>query len=266
MPLGKPAVYSGKYNPEHLFPIPREEARKEIGIKAPLPFEGADIWNAWEISWLDPGGKPQIAIGKFIFPAYTENILESKSVKLYLNSFNQTVFDSAAEVMIAMEKDFTAAAKGKVSVSLATPDRFSEIRLHVPEGLCLDDLDIGTDRYEPDPDLLTLGNRTVRETLHSNLFKANCPVTGQPDWATIIIDYAGRQIDHKGLLRYFVSFREHAGFHENCVERIFADISAGCSPERLTVHAGFARRGGISINPFRSDSELRPYDCHFIRQ
>ena len=267
MPLGKPVFHSGHYHPEHLFPIPRENARKEIGIASSPPFVGTDIWNAYEISWLDTNGKPGIAIGTFFFPSDTAYILESKSVKLYLNSFNQSTFPSLAEVAAAIEQDFSAASKGKVAVTLMTPDRFDQIRLNEPKGFCLDHADVKIGQYLPDPDFLVPDKKQeVRETVYSNLFRTNCPVTGQPDWATVIIEYAGRLINREGLLRYLVSFREHSGFHENCVERIFMDISKTCKPEKLTVYARFTRRGGIDINPFRSDSDMQPDNCRFGRQ
>lgn len=266
IPLGKPVRHLQEYNPEHLFPIPRTEARNELGILSEPPFTGVDIWNAYEISWLDPKGKPLIAIGQFCFPLVTENIIESKSLKLYLNSFNQTRFPSVRAVISVMTKDFSMTAKGEVSVSLIMPGQFHMFEFAEPCGICLDDQDIEIDQYQPDSGFLTSEREMAEEKLYSNLLRTNCPVTGQPDWATVIIDYAGRKIDHEGLLRYFVSFREYAGFHENCAEQIFMDISKQCKPEKLSVYARFTRRGGIDINPFRSDSEAVPGNCRFARQ
>ncbi len=265
-PLGKPVRHLSEYSPEHLFPIPRAESRNNLGIASKPPFIGADIWNVYEISWLNPKGKPLVVIGKICFPSTTENIIESKSAKLYLNSFNQTKFPSVKAVASVMEKDFSMIANGDISVSLVLPCQFHMLEFAEPYGVCLDDQDIETDQYCLDPGFLTSGGNKTEERLYSNLLKTNCPVTGQPDWATIIIDYAGRKIDQEGLLRYFISFREHAGFHEDCAERIFMDISKQCNPDKLSVYARFTRRGGIDINPFRSDSDA-VFDNHrFARQ
>jgi len=266
IPLGKPVSHFGQYHPEHLFPVPRIEARKELGIGAKAPFTGVDLWNAYEISWLDSRGKPRVAMGKICFPASTENIIESKSLKLYLNSFNQTRFRSAEAVASAMEKDLSRTAKGRVSVSLIFPDRFHLSEFTEPGGICVDEQDIEIDQYRVDPSFLRSGGERVEERLFSDLLRTNCPVTGQPDWATVIIDYAGPKIDREGLLRYIVSYREHTGFHENCVERMFVDISGRCSPEKLSVYARFTRRGGIDINPFRSSFDATPDPRRLARQ
>ncbi|MCP4344485.1 MAG: NADPH-dependent 7-cyano-7-deazaguanine reductase QueF [Desulfobacterales bacterium] len=265
-PLGKPVIHPSVYSPDYLFPIPRAESRNKLGIDSNPPFTGADIWNIYEISWLNPKGKPLIAIGNISFPSTTENIIESKSAKLYLNSFSQTKFPSAEAVASAMEKDFSMVANGDVSVSLVLPSQFHLLEFVEPYGVCLDDQDIETDQYRLDPGFLTSGEKKTEERLYSNLLKTNCPVTGQPDWATVIIDYAGRKTDHKGLLRYIISFREHTGFHEDCVERIFTDISKQCNPDKLSVYARFTRRGGIDINPFRSDSGAFFDNHRFARQ
>lgn len=266
IPLGKSVGHSRQYNPGHLFPVKREEGRMALGITGKLPFSGTDIWNAYEISWLNPKGKPCVAIGEFRFPCTTENIIESKSLKLYLNSFNLTRFESAGAAADVMAADLGRVAGGRVSVSLFMPEDFDDIAIHAPEGTCIDDEDIEADSYEADPGLLSTGEKRVCEKLHSNLLRTNCPVTGQPDWATVMIEYAGRAIDRKGLLAYIVSFREHTGFHENCVESIYTQIMEKCGPEQLTVYARFTRRGGIDINPFRSHSDFKPLNMRLSRQ
>jgi 7-cyano-7-deazaguanine reductase len=265
-PLGERASHSEAYDPRQLFPIPRAAARSELAVSLPLPFFGEDIWNAYELSWLDPKGVPRIAVATIRFAADTLNLLESKSVKLYLNSFYQTSFSTSEEVAAIMETDLRAAAQGDVSVALALPEHFDILSITEPEGICLDRLATGTDTYLPDPGLLATHGRHTSQRLYSNLLRTRCPVTGQPDWATIIIDYAGPAIDREGLLRYIISFREHAGFHENCVERIFVDIADRCRPENLIVLARFTRRGGIDINPFRSTRKTAMPNQRLARQ
>lgn len=264
-PLGKSVDHFTEYFPKHLFPIPRKDERKKSGTGSAF-FFGEDVWNAYEISWLDSKGKPRIAIGTFRFPATTENIVESKSVKLYLNSFNQTRFPSTESVAAAMEKDLSEAAKGSVSVSLAGPEKFREFVFVEPGGVCIDELDIEIDQYRPEPGFLKSGGEKTEERLYSNLLRTNCPVTGQPDWATVVVDYRGQEIDRAGLLRYLASFREHSDFHENCVERMFVDILKRCKPAMLAVHARFTRRGGIDINPYRSNFEATPQNFRLARQ
>lgn len=257
IPLGKEVTYISTYNPELLFPVARRLNREKIGIKDRLPFTGVDIWNAYEISWLETGGKPRVAMAEIRFSLDSLNIIESKSLKLYCNSFNLTHFTSPEKVVEVMQQDLEKVSRGAVTVSLLLPDDFHRQRFLEPEGFCIDDLDLNTDSYTRNPDFLSHGSHRVEEQLYSNLLRTNCPVTGQPDWATLIIDYAGRQIHRSGLLRYVISLREHTGFHENCVEEIFVDLMERCMPEKLSVYARFTRRGGIDINPFRST----PNDC-----
>ena len=266
IPLGKKVRHSPDYNPGHLFPVPRSDGRREIGLGAGLPFTGTDVWNAYEISWLGPGGKPEVAMGRFIFPCGTENLIESKSLKLYLNSFNLDRFDSTETVRHAIEKDLSETAGGDVAVSLASATCFCEAALVEPPGRCLDDLEIKTGRYRVTPDFLGTEKDFIEETVFSNLLRTNCPVTGQPDWATVVISYAGRRIDPEGLLKYIVSYREHTGFHENCVERIFTDISSRCTPDKLFVQARFTRRGGLDINPWRANYNAAPEHSRYARQ
>jgi 7-cyano-7-deazaguanine reductase len=257
-PLGKPAAYGERYDPGLLFPIERAPQRSALGLVGPLPFSGVDLWTAYELSWLDPRGKPEVAIGHFGVPAESPRIVESKSLKLYLNSFSQTPFESAAAVERTIAADLGRAFGAGVGVALVRPHEFARLRLEELAGESIDDLPIEVRDYAPNPDLLRAAGPAVEEALVSHLFKANCPVTGQPDWGSVQVRYRGPRIDRAGLLRYLVSFRQHAGFHEHCVERIFVDVRARCRPERLTVYARFTRRGGIDINPFRSDWEAPP--------
>jgi 7-cyano-7-deazaguanine reductase len=257
-PLGKPAAYGERYDPGLLFPIERAPQRSALGLVGPLPFSGVDLWTAYELSWLDPRGKPEVAIGHFGVPAESPRIVESKSLKLYLNSFSQTPFESAAAVARTIAADLGRAFGAEVAVSLAAPSEFARLRLDELAGESVDELPVDVRDYSPRPDLLAAGGDVVQEALVSQLFKSNCPVTGQPDWGSVQLRYRGPRIDRAGLLRYLVSFRQHTGFHEHCVERIFVDVRSRCRPEQLTVYARFSRRGGIDINPFRSDWEAPP--------
>ncbi len=252
IPLGKEVTYISTYSAELLFPVARRLNREKIGVKGKLPFTGVDIWNAYEISWLEKGGKPRVAMAEIRFPLDSLNIIESKSLKLYLNSFNQTHFSSFKDVVDVIRQDLERVSRGVVTVSLLLPDEFHRHRSLEPEGFCIDDQDLKTDCYTRNPNFLGHGANRVEERLYSNLLRTNCPVTGQPDWATLIVDYTGRQMSRSGLLLYIISLREHTGFHENCVEEIFVDLMERCAPEKLSVYARFTRRGGVDINPFRS--------------
>ncbi|MBK7645958.1 MAG: NADPH-dependent 7-cyano-7-deazaguanine reductase QueF [Betaproteobacteria bacterium] len=268
-PLGKATEYQSHYTPELLYPIPRQLKRSELGIAdGALPFVGEDLWNAYELSWLNPKGKPVVAVGTFRFPVDSPNLIESKSFKLYLNSFNQTRFDSLEAVEVALVSDLSAAAGKLISVTLEPLSTHPKAIIGIPSGVLLDDLDIDCDCYQPAPQFLTADTgRVVEETLFSHLLKSNCLVTGQPDWAMVVIRYRGHVIDRAGLLRYIVSFRNHNEFHEQCVERIFVDIRKHCSPEALSVYARYTRRGGLDINPFRSTGEYAtPDNTREIRQ
>ncbi|AAU49002.1 NADPH-dependent 7-cyano-7-deazaguanine reductase QueF [Burkholderia pseudomallei] len=268
-PLGKATVYANQYDASLLFPIPRAGAREQIGIGAPLPFFGTDIWNAYELSWLNARGKPQIAIATFYVPAESPNIVESKSFKLYLGSFAQTAFESADAVRDALKRDVSAACGASVTVRLATPAEFRKLQMDELDGLSLDRLDLDAHVYETDPSFLTASHdeAPVEETLVTDLLKSNCPVTGQPDWGSVQIHYVGAPIDHAGLLRYIISFRNHTGFHEQCVERIFVDILRACQPVKLAVYARYTRRGGLDINPFRTNyNQPMPDNARTARQ
>jgi 7-cyano-7-deazaguanine reductase len=268
--LGKATEYQSHYAPELLYPIPRQLKRSELGIAdGAQPFVGEDLWNAYELSWLNPKGKPVVAVGTFRVPADSPNLIESKSFKLYLNSFNQSTFADVETVSQTLERDLSAAAGKPLGVTLEPLADRPQAVIAIPEGICLDDLDIACDRYQPAPELLTTqAGEVVEETLFSHLLKSNCLVTGQPDWAMVVIRYRGRPIDRAGLLRYIVSFRNHNEFHEQCVERIFTDIQKHCAPEALAVHARYTRRGGLDINPFRSTGDCygQPENIREIRQ
>ena len=253
-PLGKAVTYLAQYEPALLFPIPRAIKRTEIGIENTPPFMGMDIWNAYEISWLNTRGKPQIALATFFIPADSLNIIESKSFKLYLNSFNQTRLANDTELIDHLTNDLSLAAGKPISVELTRPHQFAAQRFAELEGYCIDNLDIQVDDYQPSPHLLRCEEQPpIEETLVSNLLKSNCLVTGQPDWASIQIHYHGAPISRESLLKYLISFRNHNEFHEQCVERIFMDILQQCRPLRLSVYARYTRRGGLDINPWRSN-------------
>jgi 7-cyano-7-deazaguanine reductase len=268
LPLGKPTAYRDEYDAGLLCPFPRAPKRAELGLGGTLPFHGFDLWNAYELSWLDGRGKPVVGMAEFRFPFDSPFLVESKSFKLYLNSFNQTRFTDPAAVAIALERDLTRASGAPVVVRLLPLVSGSAVSAELP-GTCLDALDIAIDRYDYAPELLdgaACPAMVVEETLYSHLLKSNCLVTRQPDWASVLIRYRGPGIDHAALLSYLVSFRRHSEFHEQCVERIFTDLLHYCRPERLTVYARYTRRGGLDINPFRSNFENDIPNWRLIRQ
>ncbi|MET0541243.1 MAG: NADPH-dependent 7-cyano-7-deazaguanine reductase QueF [Variovorax sp.] len=259
--LGRSSAYVDRYDASLLFPIARVTQREAMGIsEAALPFFGADLWTAFELSWLNPRGKPQLAIAHFTVPCETPNIIESKSFKLYLNSFNSTVFESVDAVRERLRTDLSEAVwrgserSGSIGVRLIAPEAFDQEPVHELDGLNLDRLEIECTHYQPAPELLSaqFGEVPVNETLSSRLLKSNCLVTGQPDWGSVQIRYSGPPIDQAGLLGYIVSFRNHNVFHEPCAERIFNDIWQRCRPNKLAVYARYTRRGGLDINPFRT--------------
>lgn len=267
-PLGKNTIYADRYDPSLLFAIPRADKRAEIGVTEPLPFHGVDIWNAYELSWLDPRGKPVVALAEFRVPASSPNIIESKSFKLYLNGFAQERITDAAALTATLMRDLSAAAGAPVGVQLgeAHAATFPVTDL---DGHLLDNQDIGIDHYgPPQADFLQADAMAsqIEETVVSHLLRSNCPVTGQPDWGSVRIAYRGAPIDHAGLLRYLVSFRDHNEFHEQCVERIFVDLMQRCAPRQLSVYARYTRRGGLDINPFRSSTPATPGNPRTVRQ
>lgn len=254
--LGKSTPYCASYDPTLLFAIPRSEKRVELSIDAnALPFSGMDLWTGYEVSWLNVKGKPIVAIAEFAFSAASVNLIESKSFKLYLNSFNGTRFENEQQVISHMTHDLTQACGMAVEVRIFTVDAYDALKLGM-EGECIDDLDVTIDNYKVNPSLLTVDMSEFKEqVLHSHLLKSNCLVTGQPDWGSVVIRYKGPAIDKVSLLKYLVSFREHNEFHEQCVERIFTDLMRHCNCEKLTVYARYVRRGGLDINPYRSNFE-----------
>jgi 7-cyano-7-deazaguanine reductase len=256
-PLGKPTTYPDRYDASLLFPIERSTQRAELGIGAPLPFSGVDIWTAYELAWLDRRGKPVAAIGEIRIGAESPAIVESKSLKLYLGSFAQERMNTLEELKRRIAGDLSKICAAPVDVSLL-PSR-TTMRVAELAGESIDGRNVAIETYEPDATLLTRGARFVEESLRTALFRSNCPVTGQPDYADVVVRYRGPRIDRTELLKYFISYRRHAAFHETCVERMFIDIGLRCRPEQLTVYARFLRRGGIDINPFRSNFEPAPH-------
>jgi len=267
-PLGKDTVYADRYDASLLFPIPRADNRAQIGVAETLPFHGVDIWNAYELSWLDPRGKPQVALAEFRVPAASPYIIESKSFKLYLNGFAQESIADIDTLAETLRHDLSAVAGAVVGVELA-PLRAAALPVVDLDGDLLDAQDIAIDHYGPPrPEYLhaDAAATAVEETVVSHLLRSNCPVTGQPDWGSVQIAYRGAPIDHAGLLRYLVSFRTHNEFHEQCVERIFVDLTRRCAPLQLRVHARYTRRGGLDINPFRSSTPATPDNPRTVRQ
>lgn len=257
-PLGKAASYQAHYDPSLLFAVPRQLQRAEIQVIDKLPFQGGDLWTAYEISWLNKKGKPEVALAEFYFPCETPNLIESKSFKLYLNSYNQTSFTDIATVTKQIQTDLSKVAGATVSVTLIPLDQLTNSSIANFTGICLDTLDIAIDTYTTQPNFLQVQDQHASETFYTHLFKSNCLVTGQPDWASLQISYTGPQIDQAGLLKYLISFRQHNEFHEHCVERIFIDLMRNCQCQQLSVYARFTRRGGLDINPFRSTHLAAP--------
>lgn len=278
-PLGKETEYKSIYDPSLLFSIKRDLGRANIGISDPelgekgsvdLPFSGFDVWNCYELSWLDNYGKPQLAILKFFVPCQSPNIVESKSVKLYLNSFNNTKFAGISEVERHVKQDLSKATDSEVVVEIKNLEEFSGSKLSEPKGQNIDNIEIQVNDYDLSADYLKLAggdqeNQNIDEVLYSNLLRSNCLITNQPDWGSVSISYSGAKIDKESLLRYIISFRNHNEFHEQCVERIFCDIMKKCSPDSLTVEAKYTRRGGIDINPIRSTGEIHPQNIDSSR-
>ncbi|MDM7943084.1 MAG: NADPH-dependent 7-cyano-7-deazaguanine reductase QueF [Hydrogenophaga sp.] len=264
--LGQASAYVDQYDASLLFPLPRETKRREIGITGSVPFLGADLWTAFELSWLNPRGKPQVAVAHITVPCESTHIVESKSFKLYLNSFNNSIFASADAVRERIRADVSTAIwhggalLSSAGVKLLLPEHLERERVQELSGLSIDRLDVECTRYQPAPELLSaaLDEKPVDETLVSHLLKSNCLVTGQPDWGSVQISYSGPQIDQAGLLQYIVSFRNHNEFHEQCVERIYMDILARCRPTKLAVYARYTRRGGLDINPWRTSHPQSP--------
>ena len=268
-PLGQDTKTPAKYNPGILYPIPRWAVRSLLDIDKKVLMYGFDHWHAFELSWLNDKGRPQVAMGEFFFDAKSENIVESKSLKLYLNSLNQMQFSGTKTLADLVSKDLGELTHSEVKVLIRNLDDTALTTLQPPPGQSLDEVDEEISVYLPDPDLLVLDDALVeQEQLYSNLFKANCPITDQPDWATFQITYSGKKIAQDGLLAYLCSYRSHQGYHEECVERIFRDIMLHCQPDELLVGLNFLRRGGLDINCYRSSSPINSeqFACRLARQ
>ncbi|MCG9567779.1 NADPH-dependent 7-cyano-7-deazaguanine reductase QueF [Vibrio chagasii] len=258
--LGQKTEYSNQYDASLLQPVPRSLNRDDLALNGELPFVGHDIWTMYELSWLNTNGLPQVAVGEVFIPATSPNLIESKSFKLYLNSYNQTQFENWEQVTQRLTQDLSACAAETVIVNVNSVTDYTNQPIVTMEGECIDNQDIQITSYDFEASLLegAAGEQEVEETLHSHLLKSNCLITNQPDWGSVEIAYSGKQIDREALLRYLVSFREHNEFHEQCVERIFTDIMKYCAPSKLTVFARYTRRGGLDINPYRSTEQDRP--------
>jgi len=255
--LGKDTVYDSPYNPELLFPLSREQNRASLNLSSSksLPFHGEDLWTCYELSWLDLRGKPCVGIAYFRIPADSPFMIESKSFKLYLNSLNHAKFENTEALSVTLVNDLSKAAGLAVSVSISSVrGQFNETQFNEKKFECVDDFDLGDFEYQPNAALLSLDdtNEVNYEGLCSHLLRSNCPVTGQPDWGTVYIQYRGRKINNESFLRYIISFRQCQDFHEHCVERIFTDLLKQCGCESLSVYARYTRRGGLDINPYRA--------------
>lgn len=267
IPLGKETRYPGSYAREVLCGVPRVENRRKLGIDDAMPFRGKDVWNAYELTWLEPAGKPAVAVAVIEVDADSQYIVESKSLKLYLNSLAMERFGSLDEVIALVSRDLSEVTRSNVTVSLTSPSATHEQGIHRLPGTCVDGLDVSCTAHEVDASLLgCVEGDAVREELHSHLLRCRCPVTGQPDFGSVLLRYRGTPIDHEGFLRYLVSYRNHCDFHESCIERIFVDLKNCCAPEELTVYGRFNRRGGLDINPFRTDTDATPENLRLWRQ
>ncbi len=268
--LGKRTEYDCSYNPHRLCPIPRAGKRSELGINPDnLPFYGFDCWNHYEVSWLNSKGKPVVATAVLHYDCASQFIIESKSLKLYFNSFNNTSFASFKDVEQTIKKDLEKAVNAEVTLVISPLKRSALINISNEfEGECIDEQDIECTHYTVEPGYLSTMDAIVNENLYSDLLKSNCLVTGQPDWGSVQITYYGKKINREGLLRYLVSFRNHNEFHEQCIERIFVDIMARCQPHSLIVYGRYTRRGGLDINPYRSTekSNYTENNLRLIRQ
>ncbi len=269
--LGKHTRYPSRYDASLMRPVLRAENRGHLNSKNFIArLQGFDIWHAYELSWLNQQGKPENRLGSFIVPCNSTNLIESKSLKLYLNSLNQERFEHPQQVQSLLEADLSAVAKGPVTVIFSELNQANSLAIKNPTGVCLDALNISTEQYFPQAELLELesGNgegERIEELLYSDLLKSNCPVTGQPDWGSVFVEYKGKKINHVSLLKYIISYRQHSGFHEHCVESIFSDILRVCMPDELTVYACYLRRGGLDINPVRSTKSLVYENFQYLR-
>ncbi len=267
LPLGRNTGYPQEYAPQVLCPISRADSREILGLSGDLPFQGVDIWNAWELTWLGDGDLPTVATAEINVPADSPRIVESKSLKLYLNSFAMSRFSSSAHVAETVAKDLSSCTGSHIDIKIL-PVTGSEARqVSRLAGTCLDSMAVTCSNSEVDPDLLLADHNTiVAEDLHTHLLRSLCPVTSQQDIGSLQISYRGPKIDRASLLRYVVSYRQHQDFHESCVERMFVDLMSRCAPLKLSIHARYQRRGGIDINPFRSNTQERAVNLRLWRQ
>ena len=280
-PLGQVSDYPEKYDAGLLYPIPRSQGREGVAADTAMPFDGVDIWNAYEVSWLNDKGKPSVAVVVLTVPAMSPNIVESKSLKLYLGSLNQTVFRCVDDVVNTIQRDVSDIVGASILVSLTLIGSEQSCcagsflngeaqgkEVELTSAICVDDEDITAAEYSINATLLELdeGGEVVDECLSSHLLRSNCPVTGQPDWATIFVHYCGPKICRQSLLKYIISYRNHNDFHEQCVERVFLDVLKACRPDKLSVYGRYTRRGGIDINPFRSNFEVCGDNTKLMRQ
>lgn len=255
-PLGRAAPTPERYDAGLLFPVERAGPRATIGLVEPLPFVGHDAWTAWELAWLDATGRPQTAVARFDVPAASPRIVESKSVKLYLASHNHERYPSRDELVATIAGDLSAAVGAELRVALSLPPAWAGLAREIADGASIDTAPLTAIPDAPDPSCLRTTAWDGDETLNTSLFRSVCPVTGQPDYATLVVRYRGPRIDRGSLLAYLASYRRHAGFHEHCVERVFCDIAAACRPRALAVEARFTRRGGVDINPYRTNEPV----------
>jgi 7-cyano-7-deazaguanine reductase len=265
--LGQTSSSDMTYNPKRLFPILRAPKREALQMNAQqLPFMGVDIWNHYEVSWLNHVGKPCVAMARIIYDCASPYLIESKSLKLYFNSLNHTHFESQAALQLQIKTDLSVCIESDVHIELMSSTDW-ERRIITPQftGVCVDDLDVACTAYEVDSNLLQVETEgtVVEEVLCSDLLRSNCPVTNQPDWGSVQISYQGPRIQPESFLKYIVSFRNHQGFHEQCIEQIFMDILKHCHPNKLTVYGRYTRRGGLDINPYRSTEAFDWQDTAF---
>jgi 7-cyano-7-deazaguanine reductase len=261
--LGKKTEYDTHYNPDKLFPISRKINRNQMLIPEVLPFFGYDLWNHYEVSWLNQKGKPIAGIAQILYACDSPNIIESKSMKLYFNSFNNTRMENIEMLQSVIKSDLESRIESPVSIKVSALNQVNNaLYYRGMHGKCIDDIDIECTDYTINPSYLYTDTETVKEVLYSDLLKSNCLVTNQPDWGSLQISYQGLKINHAGLLRYIISFRHSNDFSEQCIERIFMDIMQFCKPEQLTVYGRFTRRGGLDINPYRSTEKCIPEDSN----
>lgn len=267
IPLGNPVEFPQEYAPDVLFAIPRAESRTALGLHDDLPFHGKDIWNAWELTWLARSGTPVVGTATICIDAASPYLIESKSLKLYLNSFAMTRYTCPDELATIIANDLSNSAELEVDVSITPASDSTSDTIEQFPGANIDAVEIGDVPTTVEATVLaTSAGPEVTEELYSHLLRSNCPVTNQPDSGSVLIRYRGQQIDRQALLTYLVSFRRHNDFHEACVERIFVDIKKFCAPSELTVYARYNRRGGLDINPFRSDFEDSAENLRLWRQ